>query len=270
MNKTRFAAVAGQFYPLDPTELEGAISDFIDPTGHDVISNVKYRAFIFPHSSYKQCGSVMGEGYAKLLDHEIDEVFMLTGSHFHQVEGVVLSDFTRWETPLGYVEESHRRDKIVSSDDISSHDLFQQDSEIFDGEHSIEVHLPFLQYLWGDEFRILPMVVGKSSPRLVASTLVKHLDPDDLIICSSELSHGYPADYAKEIDKKSIEAILRLDVDAVLDNTFKSFSQNSIATLLEIARLKSWKADLLLYQNSSEIAKREVKTVGYAAIGFHD
>lgn len=269
MESTRFATMAGQFYPIDPQELEGAIADMIDPTGDDIIQTKKYKAFILPHSNYKQCGQVLGEAYAKMLDREIDEVFVMTGSHFHQVEGVTFSDFDRWEIPLGYVEKSHRLEQIVGSDDSSAKDLFQIDNDIFDGEHAIEVQLPFLHYIWGEEFRLIPMIIGKSSPRLVANGLKKFVDPDDLIICSSELSHGYPADYAKDIDKLAIESILKLDVDAVMQDTFKAFSRNSIAALLELAKEKSWKPELLMYQNSSEVAKDKAKTVGYVAIGFY-
>ncbi|WKZ30966.1 MAG: AmmeMemoRadiSam system protein B [Candidatus Dojkabacteria bacterium] len=269
MERTRFAAVAGQFYPLDPAELEGSIADMLDPSAEDIIDSRRFKAFILPHSSYKQCGVVMGAGYAKLLEREIDEVFVMSGTHFHQAEGVIMSDFSRWETPLGYVEESHRRNQIAGSDDSAAQNLIQQDNDPFDGEHAIEVHLPVLQYLWGEEFRFLPLIIGKGSPRLAANSLVKFIDPDDLIICSSELSHGYPADYAKDIDKRAIDSILKLDVDAILHDSFKAFSINSIATLVEIARLKVWKAELLMYKNSSEFVKNDSKTSGYVAIGFY-
>lgn len=272
MESTRFAAVAGQFYPIDSAELDGAIADFIDPTADDIIGNRKYRAFILPHSNYKSCGKVMGAGYAKMLDREIDEVFIMTGSHFHQVEGVVLSDFERWEIPTGYVEESHRRNQIVASDDSLDRDLLVKDNEIFDGEHAVEMHLPVLKYLWGEEFRIVPMIVGKASPRLVANRLSKFIDPDDLIICSSELSHGYPEDYAVDIDKRAIDAILSFDVNTVMHESFKAFAPTAIASLIEIAKDKGWKAELLDYSNSASISRsraNSAKTSGYVAIGFY-
>jgi hypothetical protein len=265
MEETRFASGAGSFYPQDPGELDLAVSEVLDPKAGDFKTDEEYKALIVPHSGYKHCGEVLGAGYNTIMDKEVDEVFIWSGSHFHMVEEVDFADFLRWETPFGEVETSHRLKQITHSDDSKYHDVLNIDNDMHDGEHAIEVHLPILQYMFGDTFRLLPFVMGEVSPRLVADALEDHIDIDDLLICSSELSKGYPKDYAEEVDQKSIEAILDLDTDKIMDETFQAFSKESIATLIEIAKRKEWTPELIKYK---AIKKDGNRSSGQVAIGF--
>ncbi|MCX8107915.1 MAG: AmmeMemoRadiSam system protein A, partial [Verrucomicrobiae bacterium] len=132
-------------------------------------------------------------------------------------------------------------------------------------EHSDEVQVPFLQQVMRG-FALVPIIFGSVDPAEVARVLADKLDDQTLILASSDLSHYYPYDRAKELDKKCVDAICRLDVDAMTDQ--EACGKDPILCLMHIARQKGWVAKQLDYRNSGDTAGDKSGVVGYAAIAF--
>lgn len=270
MEDVRFATVAGKFYPLDKGELQLFVEDSLSSRPSKTSQSDKLKALVVPHSGYEFCVDVMASAYSELLGRMVDEVFILAHSHFHELNIAAFSEFKYWETPLGQVQQSRRIPQIVHSDDSASIEIFRIDNDKHHGEHSIEVQLPYLQSTISGDFRIVPIILGGVSPRLVASSIEKFIDPDDLIVVPAELSHGYPVEYATDIDTQILDKIMKLDIDFITGEKCEVTNKISLAALLTIAEQNDWKPQKLSYMTSAETHPDKDKVSGYAAIGFYE
>ena len=130
---------------------------------------------------------------------------LLGPAHRLAFRGLAASTADAFDTPLGEVPLD--REGILQAIQLPQvHELDQA----HEGEHSLEVHLPFLQMTLGN-FRIVPLVVGQASPEEVAEVL-EFLwgGPETLIVVSSDLSHYLPYAKAMALDEttaRSIEAL---------------------------------------------------------------
>jgi AmmeMemoRadiSam system protein B len=132
-------------------------------------------------------------------------------------------------------------------------------------EHSLEVHLPFLQAVLG-EFRLVPVVVGDARPMEVAAILEAVWGGSEtLIVVSSDLSHYLPYEAARARDRNTVEAILRLE--ARLDPE-EACGAAPINGLIEVARRRGLQAELVDLRNSGDTAGDRDRVVGYAAFAF--
>lgn len=263
---TRFPIAAGSFYPVNKGELAEQVKNLIGNSGQKNLPRV--RALIVPHSGYQYVGNLYGKAYSALSGSSVDEAFVISGSFFHKLESVSFCDLRYWEVPNGTVELSHRIDRIAHSDDSEVKNILKKNNSAHMGEHSIEVQLPFLLEALGNSFRLIPAMTDGISPRLVARCLIEHIDQNDLLIGISELSRGYPKDYAVEIDKVSIDAILHKDTDKILSDIFEASFPQVIAFVTEIAKEKNWKPVLLEYLTCSTSPENPQKVTGCVAIAY--
>jgi hypothetical protein len=136
----------------------------------------------------------------------------------------------------------------------------------FDGEHCLEVQLPFLQVLLED-FRIVPLLVGQAAPAEVAEVLERLWGgPETLIVISSDLSHYLSYHAARSLDARTSEAILALSPEAI--GSEQACGHQPIAGLLEGARRHGLGARLLDLRNSGDTAGPRDRVVGYGAYVF--
>jgi AmmeMemoRadiSam system protein B len=149
-------------------------------------------------------------------------------------------------------------------------------------EHSLEVQIPFLQKVLNN-FKILPLIFGSEDKdwKELAKAILKLMKKRKiLIVASTDLSHYPPYDVAIKADKETIEGILSLDPEKFkekIEDLKKLFpdvdtfacAQDTIKTILEIAKNLKAKAKLLKYQNSGDtIYGERSQVVGYSAIAF--
>jgi len=158
------------------------------------------------------------------------------------------------------------------------------------GEHSVEVQLPFLQYIYGHGFRLVPIVAMEASrgmaARLAEAILEasRRLGRETLVIASSDFTHHGPwygyvvfteniAENVRRLDLSIIEEILRLDTEGFLKRIMETGATvcgvGAIAATIEYVRRVGGRARLLKYYNSAEKTGDETATVGYASILFH-
>lgn len=256
-NTIRPAAVAGYFYPDDPGEIKNMISDYM--TSANRSSDIP-KAIIAPHAGYVYSGPIAANAYAGIepIKDRIKRVVLLGPAHRVYVKGMALSTADYFASPLGNVAI----DKTLHAKALSFDNVVEFD-QAHAKEHSLEVHLPFLQILL-NEFTLAPILVGDADIKEVAR-LLDHLWQDDetLIVVSSDLSHFHDYDTAKRIDQKTSGAIESFDTGQI--GPKQACGCFPVNGLLNLAEARSLKVQTLDVRNSGDTAGNKDRVVGYGA-----
>lgn len=261
--KVKQPAVSGGFYPDDKIDLEDTVNNFLNNAEKKNIKNIK--AVIVPHAGYIFSGQIAAKSYKQVENLDIKKVFILGPSHNIHLNGVGLSSYEFFNTPLGDVKLSDINSRLVDEK------YFEINDSAHETEHSLEVQLPFLQQIFTN-FEIIPMVVGNISEKHaqeVAQTLQKYLDENSLLVISTDLSHYHDYEQANEIDNKTIEHIINFNSEEMVNDEL--CGEYPVKVLLELAKQMQWQAELIEYKNSGDVTKdTESGVVGYASIVFSE
>ena len=247
------------FYPGSREELWKMLKDLFE-RAEDFAKEADYRFGVAPHAGYIYSGLAAASLYLSIKKSR--EIVILGVDHYGFARDIALHPYEVWETPLGDVEVSERlaeKLRIIGPEVVES-----------PREHSIEVQLPFLQYLWQD-FKFLPVTVPPV-PLSRLEELGKALKELKVpVIASSDFSHYVPKDVATKLDSIAIEKILNKDpeglIRAVYDYNITMCGYNGVAALL-YALPKRAKGELIIYYTSGDVTGDYSQVVGYASIGF--
>lgn len=259
MMRSRLPAVAGQFYPGNPQALDDAVRSYLAEATRAAF---RPKALIVPHAGYIYSGPVAASAYRLLepLRASIRRVVLLGPVHRVWVAGLALPGAEAFDTPLGRIPlDQAAMDALADLPQV----------EISPGahaqEHSLEVHLPFLQALL-DDFTLVPLAVGGATPEQVAEVLERLWGGDEtLIVVSSDLSHFLPYAVAQRVDKRTAHDILNLDTHLAGEQACGAHPLNG---LLLAARRHGMSAHLLDLRNSGDTAGDKDSVVGYAAFAL--
>ncbi len=281
----RQPVVAGRFYPSAKEELEAELDELFRKARKTtlnkeiIVDNI--RAVISPHAGYIFSGQVAATAYLPLKNRtDIKRIFLIGSSHHAWFEGASVYYDAHYITPLGKIEiETEIARKLLAHGEIISYH-----PEAHANEHSLEVQLPFLQYILSRKFTIIPIIIGsqsKDTPYRLADILKEYFVPGNLFVISTDLSH-YPEYYdAVKTDQLTIEALCSNNPEIfnrqVAENEKKRIPNlstsicgwSSALTLLSItSSLKGVAYHPVLYQNSGDIALYGEKTrvVGYQSV----
>ena len=258
----RTPAVAGQFYPNNPTKLRQNVEEHIGAaTLPEGLRRV--RAIIAPHAGYIYSGPTAGYAFKALatLPEGKWTVFLLGPAHRVYFSGVALGSYSFFRTPLGDVPIAVNRVEGM----LARSGLYAGEPRAHAYEHCLEVEIPFLQVGLRD-FQLVPMLYGDVDPTEIAKDLVEHLGDFDLIVVSTDLSHFHPYVGAQQLDKGLLDDLLAGDEAGVLRG--EACGRSPIATLMQISQQKSWKPQLLDYRNSGDTSGDLRQVVGYASVAY--
>jgi AmmeMemoRadiSam system protein B len=254
--KARQAAVAGMFYPADTATLERTVAQLLAaaPAGDD-----SAKAIIAPHAGYQYSGPTAACAY-RLLEsrrHRIRRVVLLGPAHRVYLQGMALPSVDAFTTPLG--------DVPVDADGVRQA-LEMPGTQVSDEahafEHSLEVHLPFLQTVL-DDFKLVPIVVGVCPAREVEALLETLWGGDEtLIVVSSDLSHFHTYDEAREVDAHTTSRIESGDASLHGEDACGAYAVNG---LLLAARAHDLRIRTLDVRNSGDTAGDKRRVVGYGS-----
>ena len=261
--RVRPAAVAGSFYPAEATELRGLVSSLIAEAALAADGGSPPRALIVPHAGYVYSGPIAASAYALLrpLHDQIRRVLLLGPSHRLPFSGLATTSADYFSTPLG--------DVPIDREAVGRIEALEQVRCLDDahaGEHSLEVHLPFLQCLL-DDFQIVPLAVGDASAEEVAEVIDLLWDePHTLVVVSSDLSHYYDYASARRMDAETTRAIEdlapeRLDYESACGRV-------PVRGLLVAAQRRGMAVRTLDLRNSGDTAGSRDQVVGYGAYLF--
>ncbi|MDP6692184.1 MAG: AmmeMemoRadiSam system protein B [Alphaproteobacteria bacterium] len=265
MTSVRHAAVAGLFYPGEADGLRAAVTGYLREAAVDAGADAKGqgqapKALIVPHAGYIYSGPVAASAYVHLSGaaERISRVVLLGPAHRLPFDGLALPGAGGFETPLGVVPiDQDAIDRIAPLPQV--HDLPQAHA----GEHSLEVHLPFLQTLL-KSFSLLPLVVGSATAAEVAEVLdLLWGGEETLIVISTDLSHYHDYDTAHAKDAATSAAIEALDEGRIgFDD---ACGRIPVSGLLYAARAHGITPRLVDLRNSGDTAGARDSVVGYGA-----
>jgi len=253
------AAVAGRFYPADPTELRVMVEGFLQQA--KAANSIAPKAIIAPHAGYIYSGPIAASAYARLAvaRETIKRVVLFGPSHNASFEGLAASSAAAFATPLGPVAVD-----TAAVRDLRLH-LMQVIvlEEAHACEHSLEVHLPFLQCVLAD-FKIIPVLVCDASEEEVAEVMEALWGGDETcFVVSSDLSHYYDSTSARELDAATARAIEDLRPRDIGEE--QACGRVPIRALLQVAARHGLHARTVDLRNSGDTAGARSEVVGYGA-----
>lgn len=262
MPATRTPAVAGMFYPAHAAELHAQVQSFLNQI--HAPDEPPPKAMIVPHAGYIYSGPIAAVAYARLqaMRDRISRVILLGPSHRVGFRGIAVSGMDAFATPLGRVPVDHEAVEQVRQ--LPGVGFLEQAHA---QEHSLEVHLPFLQEVLGD-FKLVPLVVGDAHPPEVGAVLEALWGgPETLIVISSDLSHYHDYQTARAMDRETSNAIEKLRFEDI--GYDQACGRNPVNGLLWVARRKGLQCETLDLRNSGDTAGTRDQVVGYGAYVFH-
>lgn len=266
MTAIRPTAVAGTFYPADPAELGAQINRFLAQARSTAAADRRVpKALIAPHAGYVYSGPVAASAYVRLLPARgrIKRVVLMGPSHRVGFRGLAVGTAESWASPLGTVAVDRAAlDKALALPMVGVLD------QAHAHEHSLEVHLPFLQAVLGS-FKLVPVVVGDARADDVAAVLEALWGgPETLIVVSTDLSHYLDYAACRQADAATVAAIERLD-PAGLDRD-RACGRVPLGGLLVAARRHGMAIATLDVRNSGDTAGPKDRVVGYGAWALYE
>ncbi|SEH26027.1 AmmeMemoRadiSam system protein B [Magnetospirillum fulvum] len=264
MTAIRPTAVAGQFYPTDPAEIRQICAALLAaaPPARPPVP----KAIIVPHAGWIYSGPIAAAAYAQMAPArgKVRRVVLLGPSHRIALRGLALSSADQWASPLGPVGLDHDGTQRLAT--LPGLGLFDPAHA---QEHALEVQLPFLQTVLGNDFRMLPLVVGDASAETVAAALdAVWGGPETLIVISTDLSHYLDYESCRRRDQSTAAAIERFDPDG-LDHE-SACGRVPLAGLLLAAKRRAMRIERLDLRNSGDTAGPRDRVVGYGAWALYE
>jgi MEMO1 family protein len=253
-------AVAGMFYPADPGELEATVRGLLSQAVP--ASGPLPAALVAPHAGYAYSGPVAGTAWALVsrARGHVRRVVLLGPSHHVAFQGMALPESAAFASPLGVHD--------VDAEGCAAVDALpwvRRWECPHRGEHSLEVHLPFLSVTLGRPL-LLPLLTGAVAPDEVADTLERVWDSRTLVVVSTDLTHYLTYARARALDEDTAAAIEALDVDGVVGD--RACGACALRGLLTAARRRRMHATTLDLRNSGDTSGSRDRVVGYGAFGF--
>jgi len=264
-------AVAGLFYPdrcsalsdlVDRLLAEGETPGLAGDPACMFSAESPPVALVVPHAGYPYSGPIAASGYRLLLgDHRHRRVALLGPSHRIGFEGIALSSANAFTTPLG---------EVTVDDGLQELAIALEAVQVLDDahamEHSLEVHLPFLQRVLPSA-SALPLVVGEVDPEIVHQLLNALTSlSDTLIVVSTDLSHYLDYDSANRADARTVKKIEALQ-DAI--HPHEACGCRALNGLMTYARTEGLHVHVLDVRNSGDTAGPQDRVVGYGAFALH-
>lgn len=245
----RIAAVAGQFYPGNRDILSDTLTDLFERASIKR-TNKPVLAILVPHAGYVFSGDIAASAYNQIEKKTYKNIFVIGSSHKVQFDGASIYSTGNFITPLGTVMV----DMELCRKLIAENSCFVNYPEAHSAEHTIEVQLPFLQYLLGTNLKLVPIVIGTQSTQTcetIAKALKPYFNDENLFVFSTDLSH-YPNYTNAQITDKKI-------TDAVLKNSPEKFLQSiKEIELMNIPNLQTamcgWTSVLTLLDITKDVA----------------
>lgn len=268
----RHPAVAGTFYEDSPELLRRRLHDcFTSPLGPGEVpaagnrgDSRKIKGVVVPHAGYVYSGHVAAHSYLEIWKDGIPDLFVIVGPNHYGTSSWSTLSREDFQTPLGIAHVDEQVSERLSGG------LLEFDDAAQSAEHSIEVQLPFLQYMC-DDVRFVPVCMG-SQDYETAVEIGRRIrgaiaGKDAVVIASSDFSHYVPAEEAKKKDMLAVDRILNNDpqglYETVVSRDISMCGYGAVMAMMCAIDFKE--ARLLAYGHSGQVQKmRDV--VAYCAI----
>ncbi len=253
----RQPAVAGLFYPAQAALLQQEIRQYLQQA---TTTGPRPKALIVPHAGYVYSGPVAASAYRLLQPsaETIKRVVLLGPSHRVAFSGLAMSSASAFHTPLGDIPLDSEAYEAIR--DLPGIRVFDQAHA---EEHSLEVHLPFLQLVLSS-FTLVPLVVGDATAEEVGQVLEALWGREEtLVVVSSDLSHYHDYETARRLDMATTRAIESLQAEPLQGE--QACGCRPINGLLYVVRKLGLSIRAIDVRNSGDTAGARDRVVGYGA-----
>jgi MEMO1 family protein len=266
MNKKRTMSFGGSFYPSESSEITAMIDYFntILDTHSEVAArfdSLRGDAVIVPHAGWVYSGFTANIAY-RILSHALSTTVVVIGpSHKVSFEGVSICESKIYETPLGDLEIN-----TVLVDDLKQRFSLTMVDQAHH-EHSTEVQMPFLKHYMGD-VKVVEMIYSNTDSAQITPIIDYLLNQvSTAVVISTDLSHYYSLDEAKNLDTICLEAI-RNKNSTMLHKGCEACGKIGVEAMLDVAYKRDMQVILLDYRTSADASQDTSHVVGYASALF--
>jgi hypothetical protein len=279
--QVRKPVVAGRFYQASPTDLRKQIEESfchdLGP-GHlpEVIENGPREivGLVSPHAGYPFSGHTAAHAYDALASDGHPDVAVVVGLNHKMGGPSAVQTSGAWRTPLGDLTIA----EDVAGQIAAALPSFRTEAEAFRAEHSLEVQLPFLQFVYEESLLLVPVMMARQdidSARAVGEAIAEAVERRDaVIIASTDMTHRQPASIAQKQDRVLIQRIEDLDAEGLIaERDARDISMCGAgpvaATIIAAKALGAGEVDSLAYANSGDVMPPAEDVVGYYAAAIH-
>jgi AmmeMemoRadiSam system protein B len=276
--EVRLPAVAGTFYPGSPNELRRDVTTLLDSVP-EIKPAGKILAAVAPHAGYIYSGGVAAYTH-KVLSTVDFHTLVIIGHDTYRDAVAFTCPADYFQTPLGKVPV----DRGMMAKMHAFHRGIKANWAIHAREHTVEVHLPFLQVL-GRRYKIIPILFGNPTTKncqILSDAIINAAgEKTVLVLASADLSHYPPYDLAYKVDNSTLEVLKSLDVDrlfthlgvqereaSVPDLRTTMCAKGGVGTAVLFARAYGAdRAQILRYANSGDVrGGGKSGVVGYSSV----
>jgi MEMO1 family protein len=276
----RPAAVAGQFYSSEPEALKKEISNYLSEAEKRDIAG-RLVGGVVPHAGYVFSAQVAAHFYKQIEGLSLRTAIIIGASHHYPLAGVSVYDKGAFASPLGEVPI----DEELAARLIENVENAQSDPDVHFDEHTLEVQIPFLKYLF-PEIKIVPALVSKSGESFL-SGLVDFLidvvrdDPGVIIVSSTDLTHYPEYETAVDWDRKTVEYMKKVDIAGLIRHAETGRHNDTpnlhcalcgeapvLSMLMLAEKMRIPSGVELNYANSGDVSGDHSRVVGYAAMAY--
>lgn len=274
-------AQAGTFYPDTEgalrTQIQKSFTHRLGPGAIPAVPgtrNTSVLGLIVPHAGYLYSGPIAAHGYAHLASAGlVESVIILGPNHTGMGSGVSTMTDGEWTTPIGDVPI----DTELAQEIVRSAKIIDVDEEAHRNEHSIEVQLPFLQFIYPRRFKFVPICMMmqdlKTSIEIGAALAKVARQHPVTIIASSDWTHYEPQKVAEPKDRQAIQAALEMDPkkfqETIEEKQVSACGPGPVTAMIQAVKIiGAEKSKLLTYKTSGDVTGDKAAVVGYAAATF--
>ncbi len=281
MSHIRDPVVAGQFYEGNKDDLIKRLEwCFKHPLGPGKLPQERGEGFgqiisaQVPHAGYIYSGPAAAHTYYALSQQEKPDTVIILGPN-HTGLGMPVALYAKgaWKTPLGVLEVDEEFSSLLLKSDIIQEDYLAHSSE-----HSIEVQLPFLQYIYGSDIKIVPIAMMDQryeTAKRVAEVIINAMNVSNkrvLILASSDMTHYEPHDIAREKDLEVLQLIENLEIEMfynyIIRENLTMCGYGPVMVAMVVSKYFGGTGLLLKYYTSGDITGDKSWVVGYASVIF--
>ena len=269
--EVRPSPIAGKWYSADPEALSQQVDGYLQAARLPDLPGAVV-ALIAPHAGHRYSGGTAGYAFAAVAGQPRDLVVVVSPMHESHPAALLTTAHRAYATPLGQVpvdEEALRRLEVALMTDRLALTRLANDRE-----HSLEIELPFLQRALPGDFQLLPLMIRSQSPlvaRRLGNALAQTISHRRfLLVASTDLSHFYPEEQARELDLEMLRRIRAFSPDDLFaaERTGKGFACGvaAVAAVLWAARALGGKTvEILHHSTSADQTGDRRSVVGYGA-----
>ena len=272
-DQVRKPVVAGQFYSAHAAQLRAELKNYLDQAPQKQISG-EIVGISVPHAGYIYSAQTAAAAYKAVMGNSYDIIVILAPSHRDYFTGASIYTGDAYETPLGQSTVDHESALQLSR----ASDLFKLSLLGHQQEHSLEVQLPFIQYLF-PKARVLPIIIGEydwKSCETMGKALAKVLQGRRaLLVASTDLYHGYSYQECQKSDAATLAAFGRMEpralCEGLLNEKYKACGGAPVV-ILQVAAAERGRCvgEIISRTNSNDVTgEKGGYVVGYGAAAYY-